>query len=224
MSKRSKARRKRDKQGHQNRMILMGVIGLIAVGVVALTLSGTAGGAAAPEVEQARLDLDPVLGNPDAPVTIIEYGAYACPACRSWHQAGIVEQILAEYPEQVRFVFRDFPVISPAYDRMSANVAQCALDQGQEAFWAFHNALYDVVRVNSSQDALIQAGAQVGLNATALRVCAEANTHAATVQYDNNRARQLGLPGTPSWLVNDQRIFNASPDTLRAAIDQALRS
>ena len=208
MSKRSKTRARRGKREQQNQQhLIMGVIGLVVVGVVIMMIWGTNGGVAAPEVEQSRLDLDPILGNPNAPVTVIEYGAYACPACRSWHQAGIMEQILAEYDGQVRFVFRDFPVISPTYDRMAANVAQCALDQGQDAFWAIHNALYEIIPVGSSQESLIQAGAQMGLDVVHLRTCVEENTHAATVQYDNERARQLGLPGTPTWARERSACF-----------------
>ncbi len=66
-------------------MFITGELVTVLVGVLALILSNT--GSATPAVAQARLDLDPILGNPDAPVTIIEYGTYACLACRSWHQA-----------------------------------------------------------------------------------------------------------------------------------------
>lgn len=107
---------------------------------------------------------DPVLGNPNASVTIIEYGAYSCPSCRAWHKAGFINQILAKYPNKVRFIFRDFPVITPSYDRMAAALAHCALDQGQDRFWAFHNALYEEASASNSQEDLIQLGGQVGLD------------------------------------------------------------
>ena len=54
-------------------------------------------------------------------------------------------RLSAEYPDQVNFTFRDYPVISPVYDLMAAKVAQCVLDQDQELFWAFHDALYTVL-------------------------------------------------------------------------------
>jgi len=170
----------------------------------------------------ARLDLDPILGDPTAPVTIIEYGAYGCEACRAWHQAGIIDQVLNRYPRQVRFIFRDFPVIVPAYDQMAAEVAQCALDQDQALFWALHNALYTTVHVGASRDTVIEAGNAVGLDAQLLRACAESGQHRETVRYDLTRAISLGLPGTPSFLVNDARVFYASPDVLVEFIEQAL--
>jgi protein-disulfide isomerase len=56
----------------------------------------------------------------------------------------------------------------------------------------------------------------------ALRACYQAGTNRATVDYDLKRARALSLPGTPSFFVNDQRIFNATPDLLRQLVEQAL--
>jgi protein-disulfide isomerase len=218
-SRRTKTRRR----AARNRTLLTAVVGLIIAGTLFLMLAGTITNTSSTSpINQSRLELDPVLGNPDAPVTIIEYGAYACTACRAWHQAGIIEQILAAYPDQVRFVFRDFPVIFPAYDRMAAEVAQCALDQSQDGFWALHDALYTSVRIGSSQEEILRTAEQLGLDGAALRACVESNTHRATVQYDEDRARRLALPGTPSFLVNDTRIFNATPEVLVAAVEQAL--
>jgi protein-disulfide isomerase len=219
----AKRNNRRNRQSAPNRAILMVIIALIAGGTIFLMLSASDTGSAPPVVE-SRLELDPVLGSPEAPVTIIEYGSYGCSACRAWHQAGIIDQILAAYPDQVRFVFRDFPVIYPAYDRMAAEVAHCALDQGQDSFWQLHDALYSTIQPRSSQDDILRTGEQLGLNGDALRECVDQNTHRGTVQYHEDRARSLGLPGTPSFLVNDARLFNATPDALLAAVEQALAS
>ncbi len=219
----AKRNRRHNRQTGPGRAVLIGIIALIAGGAVFLMLSASNTGSA-PPVAESRLELDPVLGNPDAPVTIIEYGSYGCSACRSWHQAGIIDQILAAYPDQVRFVFRDFPVIYPSYDRMAAEVAHCALDQGQDSFWRLHDALYSTIQPRSSQADILRTGEQLGLDGDALRECMEQNTHRGTVQYHEDRARRLGLPGTPSFLINDTRLFNATPDALLAAIEQALAS
>lgn len=223
MSKRSQTRERvasRRKQERQ-RLVVSGVIAALFVGVVIVIMASSN---AAPAVSTERLNLDAVQGSPNAKVTLTEYGAYACPACRQWHQAGVVEQILAQYPEQVRFVFRDYPVISPAYDQMAAEIAQCALDQGQDQFWMLHNALYTTITAGSSAETILSTAGQLGLNESALRACSDAHTHRLTVQFDLGRGRDLGLPGTPSFLVNEQRVFDLSPDTLNAAIQQALNT
>jgi protein-disulfide isomerase len=221
MTKRNKPSRRTQSQ-QQSRWIMGGAVMLVVAAALFLILSNS--GEAAPEVVDERLTLDPVLGNSDAPVTIIEYGAYGCTACQAWHRAGIIEKILAEYPGQVRFVYRDFPVIAPSYSRMAARTAQCALDQGNDVFWTFHDAIFMLADERSSQKDLIQLGVQVGLDTDALQTCVDNNTHVATVQYDEDRGRDLGLPGTPAFLVNGQHLFYASPDALRAAIEQALAS
>ncbi|MBZ0277749.1 MAG: DsbA family protein [Anaerolineae bacterium] len=220
-TRRNKRRQKQTSQ--KKRPIGLAVIVLGVVGVVIFGIIASRGANAAPALDQSRLDYDPVLGNVDAPVTIIEYGAYGCTSCRAWHQAGIIDQILAEFPGQVRFVFRDFPVIVPAYDRMAAATAQCALDQSVDGFWQYHNLLYTASSPGNSQDQLLALGAQAGLDQQALRECVAAGTHRQTVEYDLARATALALPGTPSFLVNDERIFNATPDVLRAAVARALQ-
>ncbi|RMG88450.1 MAG: DsbA family protein [Chloroflexi bacterium] len=217
-------RRKEKERARKRKSQLTTLLGFAGVVAVIAVIIITAGANSAPTVAQERLDLDPVRGNPDAPVTIIEYGAFACPSCRQLHQSGLIEQLLEQYDGQVKFVFRDFPVIVPQYDRMAAQLAQCALDQGNDAFWHFHDALYEQVNggYGISQDDLIALGGQLGLDTAELRACAEENRHAQTVSYDEQRARRLGLRGTPSLFINDQPVYSFRLDTLQQLIDEAL--
>lgn len=215
-------RKQERKQARRNQLFIYGLVGLGVVMVVVALIAPSSGALSGPEVAQDRLELDPVLGNPDAPVTIIEYGAYSCHACQSWHESGIIDQILREYPNQVNFIYRDFPVISPAYDRRAAQVAQCALDQGTEQFWTFHDALFDRYNIRDSSSRLVQLGEDVGLDGEALRTCVDANTHQATVLFDLQRANELGLSGTPTFVINGSRLYGATPDSLRNAVNQAL--
>ncbi len=218
-------RRKTRRRKHTGRIQVAGgvIIVLGVLGILILSLTANRGTDVAIVPAESRLEYDPVLGNPDAPVTIIEYGAYGCSACRAWHQAGIIEQILAEFPGQVRFVFRDFPVIVPAYDRMAAATAQCALDQSLEGFWRYHDLLYTAASPGNSQEQLLELGAQAGLDPQLLQACATAGTHRQTVEYDLSRAMALALPGTPAFLVNGARVFNATPDVLRTEIIRVLQ-
>jgi protein-disulfide isomerase len=171
-------------------------------------------------ITQERLELDPYLGNPNAPVTITEYAAYGCDSCRRWHQAGIVEQILSEFPNQVKFIYRDIPIILPSWSQEMAEVAQCALDQGQDAFWVMHDALYiETILGRTTQEQAVQLGINLGLDADALQICVENDTHAQTVRYDMQRPEALGIRGVPTWFVNGQLIYNASPSQLREMIN-----
>ncbi len=171
----------------------------------------------------ARLELDPILGDPDAPVTLIEYGAYGCHACRYWHEEGIVEALLEEFGGQVNFVYRDIPIIVPPYSQRAAEVAQCALDQGNEQFWTMHDAIYVQADqgVASAED-LIRLGGAAGLDETALRSCYESGAHVATVRYDHDRGAALGIRSTPAFVIGGRPLDGANPDSLRAALQAEL--
>lgn len=222
---RAKQRRSQRIQQQTQQQRLMGLGGLLIAGVVlALIVSATQNQLGAP-VADARLELDPYLGAEDAPVTIIEYAAYGCRACQEWHNAGIVDDMLREFAGQVKFIYRDMPIITPAYSMMAAELAQCALDQGMEQFWTVHNIIFERGDIGrSSTNTFITMAAREGVDPDLLRECTESGTHRRTVQYDEQRGNQLGIRGTPTWFINGQRIYNASPQVLREAIRAALQT
>lgn len=202
---------------------------VILIGI-ALIIFVTVGGALwftmqpSPDVDEARLQRDPVLGNPDAPVTIVQYGAYSCFQCQFLHESGIIERVLMTYEGQVNFVFRDFPFVTPAYDQMAAELSQCVLDQGQDLFWVFHDLLYTEYFANTSQDTLIDVAVAVGGDEASLNACMRSNMHAETVQYDAEQGLALGVRGTPTLYVNDQVVFSPTEANIVAAVEAALQS
>lgn len=216
-----KAQRSRAKQQRRTMEIVLSVGLILVIGGLILWASG---GTATPQVDQARLDLDPVMGSPDAPVTMVEYSAFACPSCRALYRSGVLEEIVNEFDPQVKLVFRDFPVIVPSYDHMAAAVAQCALDQGNSQFWTYFGALYTMIEpsATTTQDDLVRLGGQVGLNVAELKSCADAGTHRATVAYDEQRGTALGLRGAPAIFINGQRAYSFDIATLRQMVQSAL--
>ena len=217
---RKRTQEKRQQQKQRNQTLIFGGVAVVVIAIVGFFLLSQSSNTL--EYNE-RFDLDPIQGDKNAPVTIIEYGAYACPACKSWHEAGVIEQILAEFPGQVRFIFRDMPVISPSYDRMAAELADCVLDQHEELYWRFHHALYTEAQqsVSSREDLVTMAGS-LGVDTDALNTCYDNGTHQQTVLYDYQRGQDLGIRGTPTFFVNGQRMLNASPDALRQMILQQL--
>lgn len=178
----------------------------------------------APQADGAERNLlDPILGNLDAPVTLIEYGAYGCGACKFWHEQHTIEDLIEEFDGRVNFIYRDMPIIQPQYSQTAAEVAQCALDQGNEQFWIMHDAIFTVARQGqSSADDLIEIGAQVGLDGDALRSCFLSGIHTTTVQYDHDRGTALGIRGTPTFIIGGQPVFNGDPDLLRELLQAEL--
>lgn len=181
-----------------------------------------------PAVEQNRLELDPVLGAEDAPVTLIEYGAYGCTNCQQWHELGFVENILEEFDGQVKFIFRDNPVVNRSFSTMAAEMSECALDQGQSIYWDFHTSVFDAAAESSSrvltESELFALANRISMDVEAFRACYNAGTHEATVAHDENSAIEQGFRATPVFTVNGERIFSANPEVLRQAIRDAIEN
>lgn len=110
--------------------------------------------------------------------------------------------MLATYGDQIRFVWRDFPVIT-AQSPKAAEAAQCAYDQG--FFWEYHDLLFE--RANSLRVGDLKAYAgELDLDSAAFNQCLDSGQHQATVENDLQDAYRHRFRGTPSFLVNDQPL------------------
>ncbi len=159
----------------------------------------------APRVEVAAIG--PALGPEDAPVTIVEFSDFQCPFCA---RAGpIVKALNAKYPEQVRIVYRHFPLdsIHPRA-RPAAEASACADEQG--AFWPFHDLLFANTRALSDEDFARYAG-EVGIDAEKFAQCMSEERHKDQVERDLQEGRRVGVSGTPSFFVNGRMLGGAQP-------------
>jgi len=199
---RRERRAQQQRQQRVRRWTALGGALLLMAFIVYFTWQQTAGHSALP----AESIADPALGPPDAPVEIVEYGDFGCPACRAWHNSGIREQVLAEFGDQVRFVWRDFPVIT-AQSPVAAEAGHCAAAQGQ--FWAYHDHVYENF-AGLDQEQLINYAQAVGLETEPFVQCLEQGQMAAKVRTNDNQARRLGLRGTPGFTVNG-RVLPGPP-------------
>ncbi len=161
-----------------------------------------------------------VLGDPNAPVHVIEWGDYQCPACKSFEQRffpTILEQYIAT--GKVRWEFRDFAFIGKESVR-AAEAAACALDQGK--FWEFHAALYanqTGENVGAFTDRRLEEIARAaGLDVGAFRSCLREGKHADEVQQMVREAQSRGVRATPSFSVN-----GSAPFTIRSLTDLTQR-
>ena len=142
----------------------------------------------------------PMLGDPEAPLTLTEFSDYQCPYCRRFFETTL-PALKAEYIEtgKLRYVFRDFPLdrIHPQA-REAAEGAHCAGEQGQ--YWAMHDLMFH------NQEALqveqLQAYARrIGLDAVAFDSCLERGTYAGAVQRDVEEGTVAGVQGTPAFFL-----------------------
>ncbi|NJL94147.1 MAG: thioredoxin domain-containing protein [Anaerolineae bacterium] len=167
----------------------------------------------APEVEQERLEREAVRGAADTRVEVIQYGAYGCVTCRAEYQGRQIEQLLMTYEGQVRLVFRNWPRLEDN-DPLTAEAAQCALDQGDDAFWTLHGALFSLSHREylalDSVDEVVGLAAGAGLDTDTLRGCLETNWHRRTVEFWEENADARNIRGTPTFFVNGQRASSVA--------------
>ncbi|MCL4813674.1 MAG: thioredoxin domain-containing protein [Vicinamibacteraceae bacterium] len=146
-------------------------------------------------------------GPDNAKITIVEFSDFHCPFCRRVQPA--LTQVLERYPNDVRLVYKDFPLDSlHPQARDAAEAARCAGDQGK--FWEYHDALY-ASGPDASPAALKAHAEKVGLDAAAFERCLASDTHAAAVQRDAEEAEALGATGTPAFFINGRFVSGALP-------------
>lgn len=193
-------------------------IGIAAAVVLALIVAAWPKPEPAP-LPATRLGTDPALGAPDAPVVIVEYGDFGCTTCRAWHQAGVRDQILAEYGDKVVFVWRDFPIIT-AQSPKAAEAGQCAFDQNK--FWEFHDYVYDHATSLSVAD-LKKYAREIGLDGEQFDQCLDSGRDKAKVDQSLEQAYRYGFPGAPGFVVNDQKLPGPPMyATLKGIVDNIL--
>lgn len=166
------------------------------------------------------IDDDPILGPEDAAITIIEFSDFECPYCRKWHSE-VYGRLFEDYPDQVRLVFRDFPLDSIHANAIpSAEAANCAYEQG--SFWEFHDKLFSM-EMGLSPNAYQQYAQDLGLDLDAFDECVETRRYRDEVQSDYNYASQLGVRSTPTFFVNGIALVGAQPyEVFQQLIDQEL--
>ncbi len=147
-------------------------------------------------------DDDPFQGPADAPVVIIEFSDFQCGFCGRWYKETL-PQILATYPTQVKFVYRDFTIFGEESLR-AATAADCANEQGK--FWDMHNRLFD--RLENQEDSpltdetFISYAGDLGMDTTAFSECLTSERYVNEVLADYSAAQQYGLQGTPGFVIN----------------------
>jgi protein-disulfide isomerase/rhodanese-related sulfurtransferase len=141
-------------------------------------------------------------GNPQAALTVVEFGDFECPVCGRGEAAA--REIRQRYAQRVRFVFRQFPLegIHP-FARKAAEASECAAAQGR--FWEMVEAIY-AHQDDLSVPGLERAAAAAGLERTRFRACLDSGETAARVQQDRDDGRALGVRATPTFFIGQERV------------------
>lgn len=162
----------------------------------------------------------PSEGPNDAPVTIVEFSDFQCPYCS--RIVPTLKKVTEAYGDEVRLVFRQFPLrsIHPQAQK-AAEASLCALDQGK--FWEMHDALFESQRALQIAD-LKAAAADLGLEAAAFDECLDGDRYSEQVATDLSDGVAAGVTGTPAIFINGRFMSGAQPyDAIAKVIDEELR-
>lgn len=145
-------------------------------------------------------------GPADAPVVIVEFSDFECPYCA--RATATLDALLARYPDEIRFVYRDFPLPNHPNAFKAAEAGHCAHDQGR--FWEYHDRLF------SAQDALDveslkRHAAELGLDTGAFDACLDDGRHEPSVDREMASGRDHGAASTPTLFINGRPVFGALP-------------
>ena len=163
-------------------------------------------------------DDDPVLGNPDATITIIEFSDYECPFCAKFHK-DTLPQLKEHYIStgKVNFVYRDFPITSIHPNAIpTAHATECADDQNR--FWEMHDKIFETQKTwknlepTESVELFNEYALDIGLDVDEFDSCMKSGKYLVEIRNDLNHGNLYGVSGTPAFFVGNEKIgFTSIP-------------
>lgn len=170
-----------------------------------------------PRVADVSPDDDPAKGPADAKVTIVEFSDFQCPACRQAHFA--LNEVLDKYGDQVKFVYRDFPLMGKHPDAMPAAIAAtCAGEQGK--YWEMHDELFKAKSL--AGDDLKNIAGRLGVDLQKFASCMEEPGRAEEVKKDMKDGQLYGVNSTPTFYVNGYLVVGANVAEINRLIEREL--
>jgi protein-disulfide isomerase len=159
-------------------------------------------------------------GGANAPVTIVYFSDYECPFCS--RAESVVDQVMKQYGDKIRLVFRDYPLPFHPNARPAAEAASCANAQGK--FWEYHAKLF-ANQNDLGADKLTAYAEQVGLDKGKFADCLAKKPYTAAIDKDMADAQKVGVNGTPAFFINGRMLSGAQPfDKFKEIIDDELAS
>jgi protein-disulfide isomerase len=172
------------------------------------------------------LEQQPERGPRDAKVTIVEYSDFECPFCARVYFT-LENEVLKDYADRVRFVFKQFPLTSiHPWAEDAAVASECAFQQGNDKFWPMYGGLFmrqpEITKENLKEKAS-DVARESGMDVAKFQECLDGRRSLDAVKADQTEATSLGINSTPTFFINGRRMAGA-PDAagFKQMIDQAL--
>lgn len=171
-----------------------------------------------PIAQNISVDDDPLKGSANAPVTVVMFSDFQCPACAATHP--VLKKVIAEYGDKVRFVVRDFPLQMHENAFLAAQAANAANAQGK--FFEYVELLYN------NQDSLNAASlkefaTKIGLDRKRFDADLDGGKYADEIRKDMADGQSYHVHGTPTIFVNGVKVRTLSAESFRKAIERAMK-
>jgi protein-disulfide isomerase len=181
-----------------------------------------------------KIDLSgrPVRGNPNAKVTIVNYDDLQCPFCSRMH-ATLMQEVLPQYGDRIKIVYKDFPLSMHPWAQHSANNANCLAVETWKAYWEFVDYTHanqksigtgqDLQKSTAELDRIaLDIGKRSGANMDRLQACVKTQVD-RTLKASMDEGDSLGLNATPTMFINGQKLEGAvGADEVKAVLNQQL--
>ena len=160
----------------------------------------------------------PYKGSQDAPVVLVEFSDFQCPACKQ--ASGVVRQLAADYGDKLKVVYKHMPLTMHKQAFPAAQAAVCSGEQGK--FWEMHDLLFALTDLSGS--ALQSYAAKLGLDADKFAQCMASEESRAAVESDLKEGQAAGISGTPSFVLNGRLLKGGRRvEDFKALIDAELQ-
>jgi len=149
-------------------------------------------------------------GDPNAPVTVVEYSDFQCPAC-AFHNQNLLPRLMSDYIEtgKIRLIFHDFPLNIHPHAAKASEAAHCAGDQSK--FWEMHELLFQqqeewASKSNPAASHFGDYAAQIGLDTEEFMACLNNGTYSQKMAQAYQSILQVGISATPTFVVDGKKV------------------
>jgi protein-disulfide isomerase len=171
------------------------------------------------------IEMEPykVLGNPEAGTFIAEFSDFACPYCERIRHP--LKEVLDAFPNDLKILFKHFPLSIHPKAQPAAEASECAADQGK--FWEYHDLLFaDVLAWYEAKDLngkLVEFAGRLALDPQRFQVCLESGAKKEIVARNKREGRSVFVSGTPTLLLNGRKVFTTHKvEDMKAWVQKAI--
>lgn len=210
------------KKNNEQSIFIWATVALVIIGAIYLITSSSND---APIVlPDETIEGEWTKGNPDAKVTLVEYGDYQCPACASVHP--MVDELVSEFSQHIKFVYRHFPLSIHQHAKIASQAAEAAGVQGK--FWEMHDKIYTSQQEWSqspeADQLFVTYAEELELDVAEFEADMRSDAIVAKVEAALKSADAAHLRGTPSFFLNGEQYSPASYEDFRSTIRSAVEN